>query len=147
MPTTRCWREGLNAGKDSPHIQPLILRTPARRFGHVPICRWRAGLLTDSFFSLWLVTVEALYPQPLVLYERDIPLERTISSSSRKMSGTRGSITAFAWLLVSGPCQTLEPGLAVLTLAADYPSLGLPSNSPDFLPAFTRQGAWIKPGW
>lgn len=63
------------------------------------------------------------------------------------MSGARGTVTAFAWVLVSEPYQSLglfEP--YVLVLAAGGPSLDFPAIHPIFTRRSRVRGAFfVKP--
>lgn len=82
-----------------------------------------------------------------VLLQGIISAERTISSSHRRfgveMSGARGTVTAFAWVLVSEPYQSLglfEP--YVVVLAAGGPSLDFPAIHPIFTRRSRVRGAF-----
>lgn len=69
---------------------------------------------------------------------RIIAAVRTISSSSRtKMSGARGTITAFARVLVSEPCRSLEAVAAIalfqrFAVCLSVPALAAGCPSPEF---------------
>lgn len=61
------------------------------------------------------------------------------------MSGARGTITAFARVLVSEPCQPLGHFVpAVLALAAGCPSLEFPAIHPIVTRCSRERGAFIK---